>query len=69
MFGPILRGQKVTLRPPAEGDPARFAAWLADPEVTRYLGGGLGAFSVEQEETYFKAMAESKEDVLWVIEA
>ncbi len=69
MFGPILRGQKVTLRPPAEGDPPRFAAWLADPEVTRYLGGGLGAFSVEQEEMYFKAMAESKDDVLWVIEA
>lgn len=69
MFGPIVRGQKVTLRPPDTDDPARFAAWLADIEATRYLGGGPGAFSVQQEEAYFKDMADSKNDVLWVIEA
>ena len=38
MFGPVLKGEKVTLRPPDEGDPARFIDWFADTEVTRYLG-------------------------------
>jgi RimJ/RimL family protein N-acetyltransferase len=69
MFGPILRGLKVTLRPPDETDPAHFAAWLADAETTRYLGGSREAFSAEKEQAYFQDMAGSKADVFWVIEA
>ena len=38
MFGPLLRGDHVTLRPADDSDPPRFVPWFADMEVTRYLG-------------------------------
>ena len=38
MFGPVLRGQHVTLRPADDSDPPRMVPWFADMEVTRYLG-------------------------------
>lgn len=69
MYGPILRGEKVALRPPLETDPQLFAAWLADAEATRYLGVVLSAFTVAQEQLWFKGIAESKNEVYWVIEA
>lgn len=68
VFGPVLRGEKVTLRPPDDSDPARYVEWLADLEVTRYLGGRM-AMALHQEEDYFKKMGESKDDVIWTIEA
>ena len=68
MFGPVLKGQKVTLRPPDETDPAKFVAWFADTEVTRYLAL-VFPLSVQQEEDFIKRIGESKNDVWWVIEA
>lgn len=68
MFGPVLRGARVTLRPPDDSDPPRFVEWLSDLEVTRYLGlrSGVALF---QEEEFFKKTGESKDDVLWMVEA
>ena len=37
MYGPVLVGTKVTLRPPDDSDAARFVEWFGDLEVTRYL--------------------------------
>ena len=68
MFGPVLKGQKVTLRPPDEKDPAKFIAWFADLEVTRYLAL-VFPLSLQQEEDFVKRIGESKNDVWWVIEA
>jgi ribosomal-protein-alanine N-acetyltransferase len=68
MFGPVLRGEKVTLRPADDDDPPRFLAWFADMEVTRYLGGRFGV-ALHQEIEYFKRVGESKDDVVWIIEA
>ena len=68
MFGPVLEGQKVTLRPPDETDAARFVAWFADLEVTRYLAERF-PLSLQQEEDFIKRIGESKNDVWWVIEA
>lgn len=68
MFGPVLKGQKVTLRPPDEKDPAKFIAWFADTEVTRYLGTAF-PLSLQAEEEAIKRLGESKNDVWWVIEA
>jgi len=68
MFGPVLKGTKVTLRPPDESDPARFIAWFADTEVTRYLGNAF-PLSLQAEEEAIKGLGESKSDVWWVIEA
>ena len=68
MFGPVLRGTLVTLRPPDESDPARFVDWFADMEATRYLANRFG-MSLAAEEEWFKKTGESKDDVVWVIEA
>jgi len=69
MFGPVLRGSRVTLRPPDDSDPPRYVDWLADMEVTRYLGGVRSAMALFQEEDFFKKVGESKDDVVWTIEA
>lgn len=68
MYGPRLTGAKVTLRPPEDADLPRFVEWLADTEVTRYLGR-LFAVSQYQEEEFAKKIGESTTDVWWVIEA
>lgn len=68
MFGPVIKGEKVTLRPPDETDAARFVAWFADTEVTRYLAL-VFPLSLQQEQDFLKRIGESKDDVWWVIEA
>jgi ribosomal-protein-alanine N-acetyltransferase len=68
MYGPVLKGQKVTLRPPDEGDAQRFIDWFADQEVTRFLGTTF-PLPLEQEKETLKKLGESKNDVFWVIEA
>ena len=68
MYGPVLTGTKVTLRPPDDSDAARVAAWFADLEVTRYLNRRF-TFAVEQEEGFLKSAGESKTDVFWMLEA
>ncbi len=68
MYGPVLTGTKVTLRPPDDSDAARFVAWLADLDVTRYLLR-RSTFALEQEEGFLKTIGESKTEVFWTIEA
>jgi RimJ/RimL family protein N-acetyltransferase len=68
MFGPVLKGDRITLRPADDADPPRFLPWIADMEVTRYLGRRTGA-ALYQEVDFFKRVGESKSDVLWIIEA
>ncbi|MBI2774225.1 MAG: GNAT family N-acetyltransferase [Chloroflexi bacterium] len=68
MFGPVIKGKKVTLRPPKEGDAALFIEWFADTEVTRYLAT-VFPLSLEGEQAALTRLGESKDDVWWVIEA
>jgi RimJ/RimL family protein N-acetyltransferase len=68
VFGPVLKGAKVTLRPPDESDAARFVEWFADTEVTRYLGT-IFPPHLEQEKEVLKKFGEDKNLVWWVIEA
>src|SRR2546421_7517475 len=68
MFGPVLRGDKVTLRPGRENDAEHFVRWFADMEVTRFLARRM-AITLEQEREFLKKIGESKDDVWWVIEA
>ena len=68
MFGPVLKGDHVTLRPADDSDPPRFLPWIADMEVTRYLGRRTGA-ALYQEVDFFKKVGEAKDTVLWIIEA
>lgn len=68
MYGPVLVGTKVTLRPPDDSDAARFVEWFGDLEVTRYL---LRRFAIGQlqEEGFLKTVGESTTDVFWMLEA
>ncbi|MBM4434256.1 MAG: GNAT family N-acetyltransferase [Chloroflexi bacterium] len=68
MFGPVLKGEKVTLRPPVDGDAAKFVEWFADREVTRFLATSF-PMSLQQEEDFLKRIGESKTDVWWALEA
>ena len=68
MFGPVLKGEKVTLRPPDETDAARFVVWFADTEVTRFLAQRF-PLSLPEELDFVKRIGESKDDVWWMIEA
>ncbi len=68
MFGPVLKGTKVKLRPPDATDAARFIEWFADTEVTRYLGTAF-PLSLQGEEEAIKRLGEDKNTVWWVIEA
>ena len=68
MFGPVLKGARVTLRPGDDSDPPRFVPWFADLEVTRFMGRRTGV-SLQYEVDALKRLGESKTDVWWVIEA
>jgi RimJ/RimL family protein N-acetyltransferase len=68
VFGPLLRGEKVTLRPARENDAEHFVRWFADMEVTRHLNRRT-AISLQQEQEFLKKVGESKDDVWWVMEA
>jgi len=67
VFGPLLRGEKVTLRPARENDAEHFVRWFADMDVTRFLARRM-AISLQQEQEFLKKIGESKDDVWWVIE-
>ena len=66
MFGPVLQGDRVTLRPADDSDPPRFVPWFADMEVTRYLPH-RNPLTLRQEEDYLGKAAEDPHRVLWAI--
>ena len=68
VFGPVLRGAAVTLRPADDSDPPRFVEWFADLEVTRYLGRVM-AVALYQEVDFLTQTGVSKNDVFWMIDA
>ena len=67
MFGPLVRGKVVTLRPPVPDDQAHWLEWLADMEVTRYLLR-RNVPAAHEEDEWFKRTAEDKNGVYWSIE-
>ena len=67
VYGPVLKGEKITLRPPDEADAQGFIEWFADQEVTRFLAHTM-PLSLADERDFLKRVGESKNDVLWVIE-
>jgi RimJ/RimL family protein N-acetyltransferase len=68
MFGPVLKGDRVTLRPADDSDPPRFVPWFADMEVTRYLGR-RSAVALYMEEEILKKFGESDDTIFWMIDA
>ena len=67
MYGPLIQGQLVRLRPPKTEDAAAMITWFEDLEVTRFM---LLRFppSIEMENEWLDRMAKSQDDVFWVVE-
>lgn len=67
MFGPVLRGEKCTLRPPRKEELSVYQRWFEDVDVIRFMPG-IGPYSDSQEEEWFKGVGESENGITWAIE-
>jgi RimJ/RimL family protein N-acetyltransferase len=67
MYGPIIQGKLVRLRPPRPDDAAVMITWFEDMEVTRFLLLRHPP-SIEQEKEWFDKMAKDPDQVLWAVE-
>ena len=67
MYGPVIEGEVVRLRPPKPEDAAVIITWFEDLEVTRFI---LLRFppSIEMEKEWLDGMAKSQDDIVWVVE-
>ena len=65
---PFLEGTRIYLRPLERGDVnARYAAWLNDGEVTRFLEAGTFPTSVIELEQFYAAASARRDQVLLAI--
>ena len=67
MYGPVIQGKLVRLRPPAAEDAAVMITWFEDMEVTRFLLLRHPP-SMDMEKDWLDRMARSPDDVIWVVE-
>ncbi len=67
MFGPIVQGKLVRLRPPHTEDAAAMATWFEDLEVTRFVKL-RNPPSVEAEKEFLDRMARDENAVFWAVE-
>jgi [ribosomal protein S5]-alanine N-acetyltransferase len=67
MYGPVIQGKLVRLRPPKPEDAPVMIAWFEDLEVTRFLELRTPP-SIEIEREWLERMARSQDDVVWAVE-
>ena len=67
MYGPVIQGRLVRLRPPKPDDASTMLTWFEDMEVRRFLLRRHPP-SVDEEKEWLDKMARSPDDVVWVIE-
>jgi RimJ/RimL family protein N-acetyltransferase len=67
MFGPVLRGEKCTLRPPRKEELSIYQRWFEDVEVIHFLPG-IGPLSDTAEEEWFNKAGADPNGVTWAIE-
>jgi [ribosomal protein S5]-alanine N-acetyltransferase len=67
MYGPVIEGELVRLRPPKPEDAAVIITWFEDLEVTRFI---LLRFppSIDMEKEWLDRMAKGQDDIVWVVE-
>ena len=67
MFGPVILGKLITLRPPRAEEAPAMVSWFEDPEITRFL---LLQFppSLAAEQDWIATMAKAPDHVIWGIE-
>jgi RimJ/RimL family protein N-acetyltransferase len=67
MYGPVIQGQLVRLRPPKPEEAAVMATWFEDLEVTRFVLLRHPP-SVEMEKEFLDHMARDPNTVWWAVE-
>lgn len=67
MYGPVLQGKLVRLRPPTAEDAAAMSTWFDELEVTRFLELRHPP-SVEMEKEFIDRMARDANVVFWAVE-
>jgi RimJ/RimL family protein N-acetyltransferase len=67
VYGPVIEGMLVRLRPPQPDDAAVMITWFEDMEVTRFLLL-RNPPGIEAEKEWLDKMARSPDDVFWVVE-
>ncbi|HEY8736863.1 MAG TPA: GNAT family protein [Candidatus Dormibacteraeota bacterium] len=67
MFGPVIHGALVTLRPPRLDEAELMVSWFDDMEITRFL---LLQFppSLAGEKEWIETMSKANDHVIWGIE-
>lgn len=67
MYGPVIEGKLVRLRPPRPDDLAVITAWFDDLEVTRFIKL-RNPPSAEMEREFLDRMARDQDTVYWIVE-
>lgn len=67
MYGPVIQGRLVRLRPPNAGDALQMIGWFEDLETTHFLGRRHPP-SVEEEKEWLETTAKDPNSVVWVVE-
>jgi len=67
MYGPVIQGNLVRLRPPSVEDAPGMIRWFADMEVTRFLGR-RNPLSLDAQKEWLDKVARDPDSVIWVIE-
>ena len=67
MYGPVIQGKLVRLRPPHADEAAQMTTWFEDLEVTRFIKLRHPP-SVETEKEFLDRMARDADSVFWAVE-
>jgi [ribosomal protein S5]-alanine N-acetyltransferase len=67
MYGPVIQGRLVRLRPPKPEDALSMVGWFEDLETTLFLGR-RNPPSVEMENEWLESTAKDPNSVVWVVE-
>jgi RimJ/RimL family protein N-acetyltransferase len=67
VYGPVIQGHLVRLRPPRADDAAAMITWFEDMEVTRFVLRRHPP-SLDEEKEWLENMARDPDQVVWVVE-
>jgi len=67
MYGPVIQGKLVRLRPPRSDDAAAMMSWFEDMEVTHFLGR-RNPLNLAAQNEWLDKVARDPDSVLWTIE-
>jgi RimJ/RimL family protein N-acetyltransferase len=67
MYGPVIEGKLVRLRPPRVDDAEAIITWFEDMEVTRFVLRRHPP-SLDEEKEWLEKMARDPDQVLWLVE-